>query len=330
MGSRFTITPPGDYLLTRDVCSYGYFLLAPNRWSPSARTLDRTLLLGDSPAKLTIAQPGDTPGAPLAVISDRPLSRPEKADASRQIARMLRLDDDVAEFHRVDPRWRASGRGRLFRSPTFFEDVVKTVTSCNVTWPGTVNMNRRLCEVVSPAFPSPGQLARKRPSMLRARCGVGYRDVRIVQLAKLFVTGKVSAEWFEDPARTDEEIHDALLELPGVGPYAAGNILHLLGRCAFLAIDTESHRHAKNNLGLSGSPAEIERALRARYEPFGRHRFRSYWFELMADYEARNGPAWTWDPDRVGASFTASKLKSEPPSPGRPAPAKRPTRRRAG
>ena len=43
MGTRLTITPPEDFVLARDVCSYGYFLLAPNRWNPSNRTLTRPL-----------------------------------------------------------------------------------------------------------------------------------------------------------------------------------------------------------------------------------------------------------------------------------------------
>src|SRR5690554_3257452 len=97
-------------------------------------TLTRVLRLEEGAATLVIAQPDDRPGATLRVQSDRALSARERATATRLLTRMLRLDDDgIEEFHRVDPRWKKSGRGRLFRSPTFFEDIVKTVTSCNVT-----------------------------------------------------------------------------------------------------------------------------------------------------------------------------------------------------
>src|SRR5207244_2019680 len=103
----------------------------------------------------------------------RALTKPERADTEFQLRRMLRLDEDdahVRDFHKIDPRWKRTGRARLFRSPTLFEDVLKTVTSCNITWPGTVAMNRRLCEVVGRetpggllTFPLPGALARTRP-----------------------------------------------------------------------------------------------------------------------------------------------------------------------
>ena len=92
------------------------------------------------------------------------------------------------------------------RSPTFFEDVIKTVTSCNVTWPSTVVMNIRLCEVVGRggAFPTPRRLARTRPATLRARCRVGYRDQRIIELSRMFASGvsKCIFEGTDVPGRT--------------------------------------------------------------------------------------------------------------------------------
>lgn len=342
MGSRLAITPPDDYLLARDACSYGYFLLEPNHWDPVRRTLSRVLDLAEGPALVTIAQdddapragrvsrrsarpsdeaeerrgPGLRPGAPLRLRFDRALTRAEQGEARRQIARMLRLDESagsLAEFHRLDPRFAASGRGRLFRSPTFFEDLVKTVTSCNVTWPGTIRMNERLCAVVGRggAFPRATQLARRRPESLRARCGVGYRDRRLVELASLASSGKLEAEWFEDPGVPDDEVRRALLALPGIGPYAAANVMQLLGRYAHLPLDTESVRHGRTVLGMEGTDAQIMKRVAAHFEPFGAQRFRSYWFELWEFYESRRGPSWTWEKRTTGATFTASKLAQD-------------------
>lgn len=303
MASRFSIDSPPDYDLRRDVCSYGYFTLAPNVWDCRAHTLTRPFELSGGIATVTLAQPAGA-GSAIAAVSDRGVLRREKDQVRRLATRMLRLDDlDVEDFHRVDRRWKKSGRARVFRSPSFFEDLVKTVTSCNVTWPGTKNMNRRMCEVISPGFPTAAQLARRRPETLRHRCGVGYRDKRLVELAKLVVAGEVDPEWFEDPAQDDEAILKALLELPGVGPYAAANVLQLLGRYSRLPLDTESVRHGRAVLGMSGTTRQIEKALMAHYEPFGAHKFRSYWFELWDWYERRHGPAWNWDPSRSSQSF---------------------------
>ena len=310
MGSRLTIQAPRDFQFNRDVCSYGYFLLAPNVWDPDRKTLTRPLNLDGGVATLTIAQPDNHKGSPLRAVADRALSRAEQGEAKRQITRMLRLDDEtVADFHRTDDRWKRSGKGRLFRSPTLFEDIIKTVTSCNVTWPGTVNMNRRLCEVVCPAFPTPRQMARQRPATLRARCSVGYRDGRMVELAKMASRGELDLDHLEDASISDDDIYTALLALPGIGPYGAANIMMLLGRYSRLAIDTETIRHGKSVLGYRGTDLAIRKKLEKHYAPFGEHRFRSYWFEVWSCYESRQGPAHTWAPRAVANAFTAGNLK---------------------
>lgn len=297
MGTRLTIRAPGDYVLRRDVCSYGYFRLAPDRWDAATQTLGTVLDLEDGPAQVRIVE--HERGA-LTASFDRALTRLEQRSARARIGRMLRLDEteeDIARFHQVDPRWKASGRGRLFRSPTLFQDVVRTVTSCNVTWPSTVNMNRRLCEVLgrSGAFPRAVRLARARPGTLRGRCRVGYRDRRLIELAQLFVCGGIDEDWLQAPETPDEDVYRFLLTLPGIGPYAAGNIMQLLGRYSRLAVDSELLRHGREVLGLAGEDAAVVRQLQAHYERFGAQKFRSYWLERWTQYETKAGPAHLWE-----------------------------------
>jgi 3-methyladenine DNA glycosylase/8-oxoguanine DNA glycosylase len=185
-------------------------------------------------------------------------------------------------------------------------------------------MNLRLCEVLGArvvgvgklkqahGFPTAAKLAAVAPSVLRARCRVGYRDARIVELSKLMCTsprhGGIDMAMLEDPATPDTRVFETLLELPGIGPYAAANIMQLLGRYARLPLDTESVRHGKNVLGMKGSPSAIMKRLGRHYAPFGPHAFRSYWFELWAWYEGRQGPAHTWERDSTGKLFTAAVL----------------------
>lgn len=322
--TRLTIRPPADFDLARDVCSYGYFLLAPNHWDPETRSLFRVLTLdGDqgkpAPTTCRISQTKSPTNPALSARFDRTLTRGEQTQARAQITRMLSLDTteaDSRDFHKTDKRWKKSGRARLFRSPTLFEDIVKTVTSCNVAWPSTINMNARLCEALggrSPsgghAFPTPAKVARTRAPTLRSRCRVGYRDQRIIDLARLFTKGGIDEAWLTDPNTPDDDAFKFLLTLPGVGPYAAGNIMQLLGRYSRLALDTESVRHGKAVLGYTGTDRAILKQLEAHYEPFGRHRFRSYWFELWDYYESKRGPAHTWDRETTGKSFTAALLK---------------------
>ncbi len=323
-GTRLSMTPPTDFDLARDVCSYGYFVLAPNHWDPKSRVFMRVLEVGESPATVRITQ-GDAGarrrqrGAKLKLVFDRPLDRAEQGEAKRLITRMLRLDEDadhLRAFHAIDPRWKRTGRGRLFRSPTLFEDMIKTVTSCNVAWPSTVKMNERLCEVCGRrsesglfAFPSAKKLARTRAGTLRGRCSVGYRDQRMIDLAKLFVKGDIDEAWLTDADTSDDEVFEFLKSLPGIGPYAAGNIMQLLGRYSRLAIDTETFRHAKNVLGYTGTDAQLTKKIKAHYEPFGDQVFRSYWFELWNFYESKQGPSHTWERERTAKAFTAAQFK---------------------
>jgi 3-methyladenine DNA glycosylase/8-oxoguanine DNA glycosylase len=332
----FRLPVPADFILARDVCSYGYFLLEPNHWDPAGHTFRTTIDLGPRAVTLRISQ-GAVPdperthtyrsirekaGTPLSVRPDAKLSPEEKKIARRAIERMLHLNETqerIGEFHKLDKRFRKTGRGRLMRSATLFEDVLKTVTSCNVQWPSTIIMNRRLCEVVGResasglhAFPTAERLAAMRPASLRARCRVGYRDARMIELARMFARGEIDPAWIENPATPDDDLWDALLEWPGIGPYAAANIMQLLGRYHRLPLDTESVRHGRDLLGFKGSSARIMKRVHRHYEPFGQHRFRSYWFELWEFYERKRGPAWTWERETTGKTFTASQLADEP------------------
>jgi 3-methyladenine DNA glycosylase/8-oxoguanine DNA glycosylase len=318
------LAPPADYDLARDVCSYGYFLLAPNHWDHESRVLWRVFALADGPVLAEIAQPKGA-GGKLRVRTSRSLLREGKDELVGQVTRMLRLDESaemLAEFHRLDPRFKKSGRGRLFRSPTLFEDVIKTVTSCNVQWPGTITMNQRLCEVVGAkvrlsgvtahAFPSAKQLAKVSAGTLRGRCRVGYRDKRIVELARLFSThvkrGGIDQAMLQDPATPDDVLFRTLVDLPGIGPYAAANIMQLLGRYGRLPLDTESVRHGRTMLGLRGSSAQVMKKVHAHFAPMGDQAFRSYWFEMWTFYESKHGPAWTWERSTTGRLFTAAHL----------------------
>jgi 3-methyladenine DNA glycosylase/8-oxoguanine DNA glycosylase len=308
-GSRLSIAPPAGFRLARDVCSYGYFLLRPNHWSVADQTLTRVLNLPEGPATCVIAQPA----AAIAATFDRTLAPAERNAARTQIARMLRFDEDADHaraFHAVDPRWQQDGRARLFRSPTLFEDMIKTITSCNVAWPSTINMNTQLCRHLGRggAFPTAQRVARARVGTLRGRCRVGYRDRRIIDLAKLFVRGEIDETWLHDPATADGDVFAFLKSLPGIGPYAAGNIMMLLGRYSRLAIDTETVRHGRAALGMTGTDRQVIKQLEAHYEPFGAYKFKSYWFELWAYYERKRGPAHLWDRETTGRTFTASQL----------------------
>jgi 3-methyladenine DNA glycosylase/8-oxoguanine DNA glycosylase len=328
---HFNIPILPGFDLARAVCSYGYFLLAPNRWDVRTQRLHRPLrgtrgriiqvTLAQAPAARGLAPKGRERAATLRISCDKQITKQDRALLTEQISRMLRLDEPAENFrawHKLYPEARQQKFGRLFRSPTLFEDLVKTMTGCNVTWRNTMSMNRLLCEKVGPpgiagsgAFPTPAELAAVRPDWLKRHCKVGYRAGRIVRLARDVTSGRLDLTPFEDAALSTDEIFDRLLSIHGIGEYAAGNMCQLLGRYDRLAIDTETYRHFEqaHNLPRGKNPKLIHPRIEAHYAKYKPYQFLAYWFDLWKDYQKRFGRSWEWDAEKHGPNFTAARLK---------------------
>jgi 3-methyladenine DNA glycosylase/8-oxoguanine DNA glycosylase len=306
MAATLTMKTPRGFALAPAVCSYGYFVLAPNLWDKAARALHRPLRgEQDRTIRVRITQKGDA----LKIACDVPLTTADRAAVRSQVARMLRLDEDFAPWFALHPAARRRRFARLFRSPTLFEDLVKTFTCCNVTWANTLSMNRRMCEHYGGgAFPTPAELAAVAPGQLKRTCRVGYRAERIVRLAGDCRDGRITPDAFEDPAITTEELFDRLRAIHGIGPYAAGNMCQLLGRYDRLAIDSETYRHYCKvaRIERPKNPQTLHPAIEARYAPYRPYQFLAYWFELWTGYEQKVGDAQTWDTNHEGAKLTAS------------------------
>jgi 3-methyladenine DNA glycosylase/8-oxoguanine DNA glycosylase len=302
---------PAGFDLARAVCSYGYFLLAPNRWDGAARALHRPLRgVGDRLIHVTVTQRGGT----LAIACAEAISAGDRHLLRVQVTRMLRLAEDFSPWHRLHRRARREGFDRLFRSPTLFEDMVKTITGCNVTWPNTMRMNALLCaQVGGGGFPTPAQLARVTPAWLARQCKVGYRAQRIVRLARAVAAGTLDLAGFENPARPTAEVDESLRAIYGIGPYAAANILQLLGRYDRLAVDTETYRHFRQEHRVptprsAAGLRRLHRRIDRHYARFAPYQFLAYWFELWRGYEAKVGDARGWDAEEDGRAFTAANL----------------------
>ncbi|MGZ4132537.1 MAG: hypothetical protein ACXVWF_05790, partial [Actinomycetota bacterium] len=118
--------------LWRTLTSHGFFDLPPLRVDEDARTLDVTL----RPARGAPRRVRIRAGAPGTALVE-PLGRGTVSAAARTAlatggAHVLRLDQDLSAFYAKaaedpDLAWVTSGAGRMLRSPTVWEDVVKTV-----------------------------------------------------------------------------------------------------------------------------------------------------------------------------------------------------------
>ena len=249
------------------------------------------------------------------------LTRDEAADIRTGLARMLRVDEDLRAWHRMHDEARRARFGRMFRSPSLFEDIVKTITGQNVSWSNTIRMNHLLVEHIGGGgFPTPEQLAAvDPPGRLNELCRVGYRDARIVRLARDVVSGEIDLDWFERSraeGRSSDEVFEAFKRIHGLGKYAAANLCMCLGYYDRIAIDTETYRHYCLTRGVDrpADPKPLHALIEKEYGRYAPYQFLAYWFELWVDYQRRFGPAWAWEGITDGPNFTAASLREPAPA----------------
>jgi len=223
----------------------------------------------------------DTGDARLRVKAD--------ADVRTQVAAMLRLDEDLQPFYTLadaDPKLayaRRRGAGRLLRAPTVFEDVIKMLLTTNCSWALTRIMVTRLVEKLGQpapsgarAFPTPAAMARKDERFYRDVIKAGYRAPHLVHIARAQARGTLDLERLRDEPDA-EALHDALLALPGIGPYAADNLLRLLGGYGYLGLDSWCRARLKKLYPRTRDPDALARRL---YRPYGRWQGLAMWLDL--------------------------------------------------
>jgi N-glycosylase/DNA lyase len=245
----------------RTLASHGVAELPPNRLDEEAWTLETTLAAHGS-VRVSEGRPGyaDVDGA---------------ADALDVVRHMLRLDEDLSRFYAMigdddQLAWARRGAGRMLRSPTVFEDVVKTVCTTNCAWSGTVRMVSALVDQLGAgAFPSPEAMAEAGDDFYRDVARAGYRGPYLRAIAAAVADGSLDLEALDGRSDlSDEEVAERLLALPGVGPYAVAHIMMLLGRYGRLILDSWTRpKYSSVTTGRRISDRTIERRFR-RYRDF--------------------------------------------------------------
>jgi N-glycosylase/DNA lyase len=218
------------------------------------------------------------------------------------VRHVLRLDADLSGFYAKaaedpDLRWVAAGAGRMLRSPTVFEDVVKTICTTNCSWTLTTKMvTAMVSELGEPpvgggrplenAFPSPAAMAGQTERFFRDIVRAGYRAPHFVKLSRAVAGGELDLEGLGRASREDlpdDDLERALLELPGVGPYAAAHIMMTIGRDSRLILDSWSRpKYAK----LVGKRAVADAAIGRRFRRYGEHAGLAFWLFVTRDWVA--------------------------------------------
>lgn len=263
--------------LRRTLASHGVASLPPQRIDMQAWTLEATLRVGRGHARTVRVSKSRDCAAVEALGGAAGATRRELVAMTRH---MLRLDADLAPFYALaaaDPTlaWAVQGAGRMLRSPTVFEDVVKTICTTNCAWSGTERMVGALVEHLGDAapdgrraFPTASAMADAGEDFYRGVVRAGYRGLYLRQLATEVAEGRLDLEQLNDPELPEDEVAARLLALPGVGPYAAAHVMTTaLGRYRRLIFDSWTRPTYARLNGRKASDRTIERRFR-RYRGF--------------------------------------------------------------
>ncbi len=284
---------PVDF--ARTLLSHGVADLPPNKIAPDGTLLSTVLSVGEAAWLVDLTSDGAGRarlGAPAGATAPPTAHRPA---LSAQIRHMLRLDEDLSSFYLLagaDPAlaWVIAGAGRMMRSPTVFEDLVKTICTTNCAWSATVRMVSALVDELGTAaagarerraFPTPATVADAGDAFFRDVARAGYRGPYLLAVAEDVASGRLDLEALRDPVLPDEEVADRLLQIAGVGPYAMAHMMMLLGRYRRLILDAwtrPKYRRVSGRLRITDKG--IERAFR-RYRQFAGLAF---WLMLTEDW----------------------------------------------
>lgn len=271
--------------------SHGVATLAPNHIDFESWTLTTALQLDGGAQSIRILEAD--PGA-LRVESVSALKGTKAKPRVLGIARhLLRLDEDLSGFYARAAKddglsWVTAGAGRMLRSQSVFEDVVKTICTTNCSWSATVRMTDAIVQHLGTgapdgghAFPTPSAMAAAPPDFYRDVVRAGYRGAYLRRLAGDVAEGRLDLEELTDPALSDVEVEQRLLALPGVGPYAAAHVmLTSLGRYGRLILDSWTRPKYASLTGRKASDQAIERRFR-RYQEYAGLAF---WMVLTRDW----------------------------------------------
>ena len=269
------------------VNSHGWWQLAPFSNDEDTNTLGYTLQLSnDRVIELKLRD-----GTDGIIVNTDKLDRAEQKEVKEKVAWMFGLDMDFARFYRASRREPKLARvkkrslGRVLRSPTVFEDVIKTILTTNTLWAATRNMTRKLVDTFGAplggepekrAFPAPASIAASSPEFLKQTVRVGYRAPGIHQLAVRAASGQLDLESLKTSTLPTLALRKELLTINGVGPYAAANLLMILGRHDFIPIDSYALKMVSHEW-YGGKPITAKE-VEKRFEKWGEFKGIAFWF----------------------------------------------------
>jgi 3-methyladenine DNA glycosylase/8-oxoguanine DNA glycosylase len=289
---ELTIPTPSTFNFQRTVISHGWYGLLPFEFDRQKWKLVRVLDRG-SKVPVTVTLTGTKRS--VKVTTDAVLAKKDSEKVLSDVRHMLRLDENLEHFYSStkndsDFGWiAAQGAGRLLRSPTVFEDLVKMICTTNCSWALTEKMVTGLVEKVGnntadgrKSFPSAAALAEKPLSFFVNEIRAGYRAEYLKELVGRVASGELQVEaWLKSDLPTAELVKE-IKGVKGVGNYAAENLLKLLGRYDGLALD--SWTRAKFFQVRNNGRKTTDKRIARYYSRFNEWRGLALWCDVTRDW----------------------------------------------
>ena len=286
--------------LWRTMVSHGFHDLAPAEIDEQQRSLTLTVRVPRGRPRRVTIRPGRR-GLARVDVAGKPPAAAARDAIARTVSRVLHLDQDLSGFYAIaaaDPAlsWATTGAGRMLRSPTVWEDVVKTLCTTNCSWGLTVTMVNALVtnlgespvgsrEPLTNAFPAPAVMAKQDERFYREIVRSGYRAPRFIELATLETTGAIDLEGLGAASRDDVpdgEVERQLLALPGIGPYGAAHIMMTLGRNSKLILDSWTRPKYRRSSGARRQPTDAQ--IVKRFRRYGPEAGLAFWLFVTEDW----------------------------------------------
>ncbi|MFQ6068794.1 MAG: DNA-3-methyladenine glycosylase family protein [Candidatus Bathyarchaeia archaeon] len=293
--TSIVLKTPDDFGFWSTVwCTY-WCALHPFHFNENEKTLTRIQKLTSGKIVRAITQQKRRGTVSVNVESHEKLSENDLEELKDVLATCLRLDEDISPLYNLledypEYNWvQKIGAGRTLRSPTVFEDIVKTICSTNCGTRQTRGMVARLCTKLGEpytaefyTFPTPDKMASATASFMRKEIRAGYRAEYLAELAQKVASGTLNVEKWRTSKLDTLTLKKEIKRIKGIGDYAADNILKLLGKYDFLALDTWLRRQFAK-IYNQGKPA-TDQQIEEWYAAFGEWKGLVMWLDMVKDF----------------------------------------------
>jgi 3-methyladenine DNA glycosylase/8-oxoguanine DNA glycosylase len=293
MPRQFSIDTPANFSFRHTIYSHGWSDLPPFEADEENETLTCVLAAAHGPVTAVLSAGNST----INVSLSRAVRRTEPIAAA--LRHIFRFDEDLDKFYAMAAgveglNWACeTNAGRLLRSPTVYEDLVKTMCTTNCSWSLTRKMTANLVEKLGEQgrdgrrlFPTPEAMASVDETFYRDEIRAGYRSPYFAELAEAVSGGKIDPESWLDRDIPTAELRKTIKSVKGIGDYAADNLLKLLGRYDGLALDSwlRAGFYKKHNRGKACDDKKIHR----HYSKYGDWKGLAIWCDMTERWFEEN------------------------------------------